>query len=303
MSQPRESEVAVRSKSGIKWRSSRLLNGVVVFIRRKPLGAVGAGIVLALILVAIFAPTISPHDPEEPSAEDIYSKPGGRYILGGDNVGRDILSRLFYGARISMYVGVVSVGIGVSIGALLGIVSAYLGGRFDLVLQRFVDALIAFPGLILALAIMAALGASVNNVIIALIVSAFVPGTSRVVRSQALSIKQSDYVLSARAVGCSDIRIIFRHIVPNCMAIYMVLITIQLGTAITTEASLSFLGLGVPPQTPTWGGMLNVASQAFVGVAPWLAIFPGVAIALAVFGANLLGDALRDILDPRLRGR
>ena len=270
MSQPRESEVAVRSKSGIKWRSSRLLNGTVVFIRRKPLGAVGAGItvvfirrkplgavgariVLALILVAIFAPTISPHDPEEPSAEDIYSKPGGRYILGGDNVGRDILSRLFYGARISIYVGVVSVGIGVSIGALLGIVSAYLGGRFDLVLQRFVDALIAFPGLILALAIMAALGASVNNVIIALIVSAFVPGTSRVVRSQALSIKQSDYVLSARAVGCSDIRIIFRHIVPNCMAIYMVLITIQLGTAITTEASLSFLGLGVPPQTPTWG--------------------------------------------------
>ena len=303
MIQREDSEVVLRSRSRSGWIPSRAIRGVALFIRNKPLGAVGAGIISALILVAIFAPAISPHDPEEPSAEDIYSKPGGRYILGGDNVGRDILSRLFYGARISMYVGVVSVGIGVSTGALLGIVSAYVGGRFDLVLQRFVDALIAFPGLILALAIMAALGASVNNVIIALVVSAFVPGSSRVVRSLALSIKQSDYVLSARAVGCSGSRIVFRHIVPNCMAIYMVLLTIQLGTAITTEASLSFLGLGVPPQTPTWGGMLNVAAQAFVGVAPWLAIFPGVAIALAVFGANLLGDALRDVLDPKLRSR
>ena len=303
MSRRRDPEIAAASRSQLGWRPPRIASGVALFITRKPLGAVGATIILVLILVAVFAPVISPHDPEEPSADDIYSKPGGRYILGGDNVGRDILSRLFFGARISMYVGVVSVGIGVSLGALLGIVSAYAGGRFDLVVQRFVDALIAFPGLILALAIMAALGASVNNVIVALVVSAFVPGSSRVVRSQALSIKQSDYVLSARAVGCSDTRIIFRHIVPNCMAIYMVLITIQLGTAITTEASLSFLGLGVPPQVPTWGGMLNVAAQAFVGVAPWLAIFPGVAIALAVFGANLLGDALRDVLDPRLRGR
>lgn len=303
MSQEREAEVAVRAGIGVARRAPRLVSAPVVFIRRKPLGAVGGGILLALILIAILAPVISPHDPEDPSAPDIYGKPGDRYLLGGDNVGRDILSRLIFGARISMYVGVFSVGIGVSAGALLGIVSAYIGGKFDLILQRLVDALIAFPGLILALAIMAALGASVNNVIIALIFSAFVPGSSRVVRSLALSIKESDYVLSARAVGCSDARIILRHIVPNCMAIYMVLATISLGTAITTEASLSFLGLGVPPQTPTWGGMLNVAAQAFVGVAPWLAIFPGVAIALAVFGANLMGDALRDVLDPRLRGR
>lgn len=282
-------------------RSSALVIGITAFARRKPLGAVGAGILIAIILIAIMAPFISPHDPYDPSARDIYAQPGGTYLLGGDEAGRDVLSRLFYGARISMYVGVISVAIGVTLGSLLGVVSAYAGGKFDLIVQRGVDVAIAFPGIILALAIMAALGASVNNVIIAIVVSTLLPGSARVVRSQALSIKEMDYVLAARALGCSRSRIVLRHIVPNLISIYIVLVTIQLGLAITTEASLSFLGLGVPPDVPTWGGMLTAAARAFVAVAPWLVIFPGVAIALAVFGANLLGDALRDVLDPKLR--
>jgi len=279
---------------------STVAQGLIRFCKRKPLGAVGGAILVLLVLVAVLAPVVAPHDPYQPNAAAIYAVPGSTYPLGADEAGRDVMSRLCYGARISLYVSLLSVLIGITIGSLLGILSAYLGGWFDLILQRIIDALMAFPTIILALGIMAVLGASVHNVILALI-CVIVPGTARTVRSQALSIKALDYITAASALGGTHGRIICRHIVPNLLSMCLILGTLQLGLAILTESSLSFLGVGVPPDVPTWGGMLREAARAFVGVAPWLAIFPGLTIALAVFGVNLLGDALRDVLDPRLR--
>ena len=271
------------------------------FSRKKPLGAIGGGILGILIIIAILAPVISPFDPEEVHPERAYEAPGGRLLLGGDATGRDVMSRLFHGGRISLFVGLVSVGIGITFGSLLGVASAYLGGKFDLVVQRFVDAFIAFPGIILALAIMAVLGSSVTNIIIALV---FVLGPSaiRTVRSQALAVKEMDYVLAATAIGAGSTRIVLRHMVPNCLAIFMILATLNLGFAIIVEASLSFLGVGVPPNVATWGSMLAEGGVTYIDEAYWLAVFPGIALSLAVFGINLLGDALRDVLDPRLRG-
>jgi peptide/nickel transport system permease protein len=271
------------------------------FVRRYPLGALGGAILLALILTAIFAPWIAPHDPQETSVALQYAPPGSARILGGDQLGRDVLSRLMYGARISLSVGLLSVGIGVTAGTLIGIFSAYAGGTADLVVQRLVDALMAFPPIILALGLMAALGASMNNVVIALVVI-LLPGTTRVIRSQTLSIKELDYVLAARASSAGSVRIMLRHILPNVAATYIVLSTITLGFAIVVEAALSFLGVGIPPDVPTWGGMLTLGASRYINTAPWLAIFPGIAITLVVFAINLLGDALRDVLDPKLRG-
>jgi peptide/nickel transport system permease protein len=199
-------------------------------------------------------------------------------------------------------VGLLSVGIGVTAGTLIGIFSAYAGGTVDLVVQRLVDALMGFPPIILALGLMAALGASMNNVVIALVVI-LLPGTTRVIRSQTLSIKELDYVLAARSIDASPLRIMLRHILPNVAATYIVLSTITLGFAIVVEASLSFLGVGIPPDIPTWGGMLTLGASRYVNIAPWLAIFPGIAITLVVFAVNLLGDSLRDVLDPKLRGQ
>jgi len=271
------------------------------FVRRYPLGALGGAILLAMILTAIFAPLLAPHDPQATSVERQYARPGSELILGGDQLGRDVLSRLIYGTRISLYVGLLSVGIGVTAGTLIGILSAYAGGAVDLVVQRLVDALMGFPPIILALGLMAALGASMNNVVIALVVI-LLPGATRVVRAQTLSIKELDYVLAARAISASHVRIVLRHILPNVAATYIVLSTITLGFAIVVEASLSFLGVGIPPDVPTWGGMLTLGASRYVNIAPWLAIFPGIAITLVVFAVNLLGDSLRDVLDPRLRG-
>jgi len=271
------------------------------FARRHPLGALGGAILAAMILVAIFAPFLAPHDPQATSVAQQYAPPGGERILGGDHLGRDVLSRLIYGARISLSVGLLSVGIGVTAGTLLGVFSAYAGGTVDLVVQRLVDALMGFPPIILALGLMAALGASMNNVVIALVVI-LLPGTTRVIRSQTLSIKELDYVMAARSIDASPARIVLRHILPNVAATYIVLSTITLGFAIVVEASLSFLGVGIPPDVPTWGGMLTLGASRYVNTAPWLAIFPGIAITLVVFAINLLGDSLRDILDPKLRG-
>ena len=271
------------------------------FVRRYPLGALGGAILLAMVLTAIFAPLLAPHDPQATSVERQYARPGSELILGGDQLGRDVLSRLIYGTRISLYVGLLSVGIGVTAGTLIGILSAYAGGAVDLVVQRLVDALMGFPPIILALGLMAALGASMNNVVLALVVI-LLPGATRVVRAQTLSIKELDYVLAARAISASPLRIVLRHILPNVAATYIVLSTITLGFAIVVEASLSFLGVGIPPDVPTWGGMLTLGASRYVNIAPWLAIFPGIAITLVVFAVNLLGDSLRDVLDPRLRG-
>ena len=280
---------------------SRVLSGMIDFSRRKPLGAIGAALLAILVMIAILSPLISPHDPYEIRGDRILASPSGEHWLGGDSLGRDVLSRLFYGGRISLYVGLVSIAIGITAGSFLGAISAYFGGKVDLIIQRFVDAFIAFPGIILGLAIMAVLGSSVNNIIFALVL-VLAPSAIRTIRSQALAVKEMDYVLAARSLGAGDLRIVLRHIVPNCMAIFIILFTLNLGYAIIVEATLTFLGVGVPPDVPSWGGMLAEGGIAYIRDAPWLAIAPGIALSLAVFGVNLFGDALRDVLDPRLRG-
>ena len=278
---------------------------IVAFSRSKPLGAVSAVIILLTILAAAVSyaiPGVLPHDPLDVRAhEEKYLPPQPGAWLGSDHLGRDELSRLIAGSQISIYVGLLSVGIGVTLGALVGILSAYIGGAFDLAVQRVVDAMMAFPPIILALGLVAVLGGSANNVIIALLVI-LLPGTIRVIRSQVLSIKELDYTLAATAIGAGSIRIMLRHILPNVIASYIVLGTITLGFAIIIEASLSFLGVGVPPDIPTWGGMLTRGTEE-IRIAWWLAVFPGIAISVVVFAINFLGDALRDTLDPRLRGR
>jgi peptide/nickel transport system permease protein len=275
------------------------------FARRKPLGAVGAVIVLAVLMTAVLAPLISPYDPrqiirEENNRVPVYVAPGKTYLFGTDHVGRDLASRIIHGARISLYVGIGAVLIGVTGWFILGMVAAYTGRQVDLFVQRIVDAMMAVPGLIVVLAIMAVLGSSLNNVIIAIVIGMLAP-VVRTVRSQVLSVKEMEYVLAARAIGARSARIIVRHIMPNCLAIYLILATYYLGFAIILEASLSFLGVGVPPDVPSWGGMLTAAAQGHVTKAPWAGIFPGLAIFVTVLGFNLLGDALRDVLEPRLR--
>ena len=276
--------------------------GIMDFARRKPMAFGGALVLVAAILVAIFADAIAPHAATDIGVGGKFLGPGGEdTLLGTDQLGRDIYSRLIFGARISMYVGIVSVLIGITLGTLVGIASAYIGGWSDIVLQRLIDALMGFPPIILALGLMAALGASVNNVVIALVVI-LVPGATRVIRSQALSIKELDYTLAARSIGASSLRIIFRHMLPNVAATYIVLITLTLGFAIVVEAALSFLGVGIPPDVATWGSMLELGRE-HIDKQGWMVVFPGAVIALVVFAVNFLGDGLRDVMDPKLRGR
>ena len=278
------------------------------FAKRKPFGAFGAVVMVLLILIAALAPVISPFDPYRVHVGNKYASPGevevkkgGTFLLGSDHLGRDTFSRLVYGARISLYVGLVSVAIGVTIGSVIGIVSGYFSGKFDLVVQRIVDGFMAFPPLILALTIMAVLGQSLENVIIAVCV-VLIPGAARLIRSRVLSLREMDYITAAKAVGCGSGRIMYRHILPNTLATYIVFATITLGWAIIVEASLSFLGLGTPPDVPSWGGMLAVASRQWIEVSPWLVLFPALALSIVVIAFNVLGDSLRDIMDPRLRG-
>ena len=253
-------------------------------------------------MVAIFAGQIAPYEATDIGVAEKFLGPGQEgTLLGTDQLGRDIFSRLIYGARISMYVGVVSVLIGITLGTLIGVASAYVGGWTDILLQRLVDALMGFPPIILALALMAALGASVNNVVIALVVI-LVPGATRVIRSQALSIKELDYTLAAKSIGASSTRIIFKHMLPNVAATYIVLVTLTLGFAIVVEAALSFLGVGIPPDVATWGSMLELG-RAHIDKQGGMVVFPGFVIALIVFSVNFLGDGLRDVMDPKLRGR
>jgi len=268
-------------------------------LRRQPLGAAGGLIVLALIVVAVLAPRLAPHGPKDTGFAP-YLPPSPEFPMGTDQVGRDVLSRVIWGARLSLYVGLVSVVFGITTGSLWGAVTAYLGGAADTGSQRVVDSVMALPPIILALALMAALGQSVNNVIIALVVL-LTPTAARTVRSIALGIVASPYMESARAVGATNWRIISRHLIPNCMAGYIVLVTTNVSYAIVVEASLSFIGAGAPPDEPSWGGMLTAGIQA-LETAPWMVFFPGLAISLAVFGLNLFGDSIRDVTDPRLRG-
>jgi len=275
------------------------LDQVRRFVLSQPLGTGGALIVLVLIATAVLAPVLAPYGPKDATFAP-YLPPSAEFPMGTDQIGRDMLSRVVWGARLSLYVGLTSVLFGVTLGALWGVVTAYFGGAADSASQRVVDSLMALPPIILALALMAALGQSVTNVIIALAIL-LVPTAARTLRSVALSIKEMPYVEAARAAGASEWRVIFRYVVPNTLSTYIVLFTVNIAYAIVVEAALAFLGLGAPPDEPSWGGMLTAGTQA-LETAPWMIFFPGLAISLTVFGLNLLGDSIRDLTDPRLRG-
>jgi peptide/nickel transport system permease protein len=283
-------------------KSQRIWAATQKFILTKPLGAAGAIVIIIMALAAIFADLIVPHDAYELNQRLQFGAPNLSHWFGTDEFGRDVLTRIIYGARIALFIGFASSLMGATGGAVIGVVSAYLGGRTDLYLQRIMDIMLSFPLLILALAIVAVLGRSIPNLIVAIAIPV-IPRTARIVRSSALAAKEHVYVEAARAVGSSHIRVMFRHIVPNIMAPYLIVLTAQLGSAILTEASLSFLGLGTAEPTPSWGLMLSGGAPMYAEKAPWLAIFPGLAISLAVFGFNLFGDSLRDALDPKLRHR
>ncbi len=271
-------------------------------IGRYPLGAAGAFVVLIMIVAAVFAEVIAPYDPETNSFEDMLTAPSAQFWLGTDDFGRDIFSRIIYGAQTALFVGFVTAIIGATGGLVLGVASAYFGGWFDLVIQRVMDVIMAFPLIILALAVVAVLGPGIDKVIIAITIP-FIPQCARVVRSSALAIREIPYVDAARACGFSHARIILRHMVPNVMAPFLIMITAFVGQAILLEAVLAFLGLGVQEPTPAWGLMLKSGAEEYAESAPWIPIFPGIAISLAVFGFNLFGDALRDALDPKLRSQ
>ena len=270
------------------------------FMRRKPLGAAGGAIVLMMVLMAVFADILATQDPVRTEASRTLSPPTGLNWLGTDYLGRDIYSRIVHGARVSLAVGIASTLLGSLLGGVIGLLSGYVGGLTDLFTQRVMDIMQGLPLLVLALVMSAALGPSLTNVIIAISVP-IVPRAARVIRSSVLAIRETPYVESARSLGVSHLRVAFRHILPNTIGPFMVLATAQLGSAILVEAALSFLGLGVPEPYPSWGRMLSVSAAEYAQKAPWLVLFPGVAISVAVFGTNLLGDALRDVLDPRLR--
>jgi len=271
------------------------------FSRKKPLGAAGGVIMLLIVFIAIFANILQTHDPIATNAAATLAPPSATHWLGTDHLGRDIYSRILHGARVSLLVGLGSTLVASVLGGIIGLLSGYVGGKTDLAVQRVMDILQGLPLLVLALVMAAALGPSIPNVILAISIP-IMPRAARVIRSSVLSIREFQYVEAARALGLTHLRIAFRHILPNTVGPFIVLGTAQLGSAILTEAALSFLGLGVPEPYPSWGRMLSVSAAEYAQKAPWLVLFPGIAISLAVFGSNLLGDALRDTLDPRLRG-
>jgi peptide/nickel transport system permease protein len=270
------------------------------FCVRRPLGALGAAVVLLNVVVALTANVISPYDPLATDYGAMLARPSMAHWLGTDAYGRDVLSRILYGSRTAMIVGFACAVFGATAGAIIGVASAYFAGKVDLLIQRVMDIFLAFPLIILALAVVAILGTGMTNVILAITIP-MIPRAALVTRSSALAIREMPYVDAARAAGFRHLRIIMRHMLPNVMAPYLILLTAFLGQAILLEASLSFLGLGVSEPTAAWGLMLRGAAVQFAEAAPWMAIFPGLAISLAVFAFNLFGDSLRDALDPRLR--
>ena len=277
-----------------RWAALRFL------ARRYPLGAVGAVIMAVCVFAALFANYITVYDPLSTNAALSLARPSARHWLGCDFMGRDVYSRIVYGARISLAVGLGATGLGLTCGVIIGLTSGYLGGWIDLAAQRLIDILQSLPLLVMALLMTASLGPSLRNTIIAISI-ALIPSSARVVRANTLSLREQPFVESAKAIGMSEVRIAFRHVLPNTLAPLIVLATAQLGATILIEAALSFLGLGVPEPHPSWGRMLSESAAEYVRTAPWLVIFPGLAISLVVFGTNLFGDALRDMLDPRQR--
>jgi peptide/nickel transport system permease protein len=272
------------------------------FCRRNPVGAAGGIVVVVMILTATFADVLAPYDPVANAFDHMHEGPSFSFWFGTDQFGRDVFSRIVYGARTALLVGFVSSFVGACIGVVLGVASAYFGGLIDLVFQRVFDVVMAFPLIILALAVISIFGTGTENVIIAITIP-FIPRCARVVRSSALAIREMPYIDAARANGFGHSRIILRHMLPNVMAPFLIMITAFVGQAILLEASLSYLGLGVQEPTPAWGLMLQGGAEEYAESAPWIAIFPGLAISLAVFGFSLFGDALRDELDPRLRSQ
>jgi len=292
-----QENVRVRAVAPI---TTRMWRGTLSFSKRKPLGAFGAMIVLAMIFASIAAPWIS-GDPTDWNLRRGLEGPSWDYLLGTNDLGQDMWAMIVNGARVSLYVGFLSVAFGSGVGGAIGLLSSFYGGKLDMSIQRVMDAAMSIPTLVLAMAIMAALGQSLNNVVFAIGIVQ-IPRANRIVRSQAMAVKQAEFVMAARSIGAGDIRIMVQHVFPQCVAPWLIIASAGLGTAIIAEASLSFLGMGVPPTVTTWGGMLSTRGREFFVLQPLMAIWPGLAISLAVYGFNLFGDALRDVLDPRLRG-
>ncbi|HEY91875.1 MAG TPA: ABC transporter permease [Dehalococcoidia bacterium] len=282
-------------------KQSWLVDFLVRLVREKPLGLVGAVITLLLFLAGIFADVIMPYPFAEMHLRDAFQAPSGQHIMGTDDLGRDLFSRVVYGARISMIVGLGGATLGTILSTILGIVSGYYGGKTDLFLQRFVDSWMSFPGLFLMLSMITIIGQGMWQLII-VIGLLYGIGGSRIVRSAVIGIKENAYVQAAVATGCPPSRMLLKHILPNVMAPIIILFTTRLPSMILLESTLSFLGYGIPPPTPSWGGLLGQSGRDNMLIAPWLAIWPGVAISMAVYGVNIFGDAIRDLLDPRLRG-
>jgi peptide/nickel transport system permease protein len=290
-----------KNKNGSPNRTGAILQTLWQFCRRKPLGAIGGFIVLVLLIMALFAPWIAPYKYDETIPGARMKAPGAQFWMGTDNLGRDVYSRVVYGASVSISVGFGAVLLANVLAALIGITSGYFGGAYDICVQRVVDAWQSFPFLVVILSIMAVLGPGLLNLILALGILGAAAG-SRVIRGSTISVMQNTYVEAARALGAGHLRIMIRYLLPNVAATIIILATIGLGAFILAESALSFLGFGVPPPYPSWGAMLSGSGRSFMYRAPWMAFWPGAAISLAVFGFNMLGDALRDVLDPRLRG-
>jgi len=298
LSAPESASVVFRDRASQHNHGFRRV--VARYIRRWPLGAVAVAFLSILVVIAALAPVIAPFDPVELHRVDRLQGPSWRYWLGTDYTGRDQLSRIIYGSRVSLLVGIAPICISVAAGTALGALSGLLGGVVDTVIQRLTDALMAIPALVVALTLVSLLGPSTNNVVLAI---AFVttPLVNRIARAATLQVESQPYVLAARALGASNLRLLLRHVLPNILAPMIVLGASLVGAAILAEAGLSFLGLGVPPPQPTWGNMLTGDNRSVFEIAPWLVIFPGLAITITVLAVNLLGDALRDALDPRVR--
>ena len=282
-------------------RRSRFVDFFIRLVKEKPLGTFGGLIILILIVVAIFADVLTPYPYDKPNLVDRLQGSSARHLLGTDQFGRDLLSRLIVGARISLVVGLAATTLNVLVALLVGGTSGFLGGKVDLVVQRFVDAWMAFPALLILLTIMSIVGRGIPQIIVVLGIAGGISG-SRVVRGAVIGVKENDYFLAARAVGTPTSQILLRHVLPNIAAVVIIIFSINIGGVIMSEASLSFLGFGLPAQIPSWGGLLSREGRQFMEIAPWLALWPGLALTIVVYSLNMFGDAVRDLLDPRLRG-
>jgi len=299
-------DVAFPSTSSAAGRFARRLHGAGDFLwrlgRQKPLGAVGAAICLVFLIAGIFADFLAPYGFNQIMPIDRLKPPSWQHLFGTDNLGRDIFSRILYGAQLSVIVGLSAAFLATLVSTVLGITSGYLGGRFDMLVQRFVDAWMSFPDIVILIVVAAVLGPGMTQLIVILGLLYGIAG-SRIVRSAVLSVREQSYVHAAQSIGATTPRIMLRHVLPNVMSPVIVLFTTRVGAVILAEAALAFLGLGVPPPAPTWGGMLTGSARTYMHMAPWMGLAPGICLTLVVFSINMFGDALRDLLDPRMRGQ